>query len=183
MEVLSEEHRVIERVLDQTERMLNEFRLDADFMGKALDFFRNFADECHHAKEENVFFPVLEAAGIPREAGPIGCMLAEHEQGRSLVRAMTGHLEPAARGDPYATDLLRASAREFITLLRGHIYKEDNVLFIVADHALDAEKQAWVCAQFRRADLKGCDQDKHERYLALADELSNWDFAVAVPRE
>lgn len=176
MEILSQEHRIIERVLEGTERMLNEGRIDADFIGKALDFFRNFADECHHRKEEDVLFPELEAAGIPRQGGPIGCMLQEHERGRSLVRTIGAQLEAAAGGDADAIELLRTAAYDYITLLREHISKEDNVLFVMAGHSLDAAKQASISARFATS---ACDSHKHERYLALADELSNWQFSVA----
>ena len=74
-EILSDEHRVIERVLNALDRLtavpvnpsLEQWR-------KALEFLRNFADQCHHFKEEKVLFPAMEEHGIPREGGPIGMM-------------------------------------------------------------------------------------------------------------
>ena len=106
-EILSDEHRVIERVLDALQRLtavpvnpsLEQWR-------KALEFFRHFADQCHHFKEEKVLFPALEEHGIPREGGPIGMMLAEHEEGRGHVRSMIDAMERVAQGNGAASTTL-----------------------------------------------------------------------------
>jgi hemerythrin-like domain-containing protein len=51
-EVLGAEHRVIEQVLDCLERMAEQCersgRIDAESAEKAIDFFQDFADRCHH---------------------------------------------------------------------------------------------------------------------------------------
>ena len=177
-QVLKDEHRVIEKVLDATERALWNDTIDRSFFEKALDFFRNFADGCHHAKEEHELFPVLEASGILREGGPIGCMLKEHEEGRSLVQMIADNLEAAAGGDRTAVGAVRQAALNYIELLRRHIHKEDNVLFVVADQALGPEEQKLMLAAFERAERSNSNFGKHERYVALADELSQWAFTT-----
>jgi hemerythrin-like domain-containing protein len=60
MQVLRNEHRVIEKVLDALERRLHS-PIDMTFYQQSLDFLRNFADGCHHAKEEKELFPILES--------------------------------------------------------------------------------------------------------------------------
>ena len=99
-EILSDEHRVIERVLGVLEQ-LTRLPVSDSLMRwqKALEFFRHFADECHHFKEEKVLFPAMEAHGIPNEGGPIGMMLAEHEEGRAHVRSMSAVVEQIAAGN------------------------------------------------------------------------------------
>ncbi len=171
MQILKDEHRVIERVLDALERQLPR-PVDAEFFRKAIDFLRNFADGCHHAKEEDELFPVLESAGIPREHGPIGCMLDEHERGRTLVRGIAENLDAAAQGDAQAASALRSCATKYIHLLREHIFKEDTVLFVMADRVLGPEEQALMCQAFERAGgAKGC-SSKHRQYMELAEELA-----------
>ncbi|GEM_PF-2247202 len=67
-----------------------------------IDFIRGLADSIHHAKEENLFFPALEKAGVPREGGPIGVMLAENEVGRNHVRLMEAAVQRLENGDTHA---------------------------------------------------------------------------------
>ena len=69
-EILSNEHRVIEQVLAALEAIVRDAksaaRLDEPSARDAVAFFRNFADRCHHGKEEVHLFPALEAKGFPR---------------------------------------------------------------------------------------------------------------------
>ena len=83
-----EEHRVIERVLDALEIAANRLFagqvIPMDFFLKATDFIKNFADGCHHKKEEGVLFVALAANGMSQDTKPLCIMLAEHEEGRHL---------------------------------------------------------------------------------------------------
>ena len=171
MEVLKNEHRVIERDLDAMETQLSR-PIDANFFGDAIDFLRNFADGCHHAKEEKELFPVLESAGIPREQGSIGCLLDEYELGRALIRKIANNLDAAAQGDAEAGSVLRNAASAYIRLLRQHIDKEDNVLFVMADRALGPEEQDLMRGAFERADRSNSCSSKHQHYVDMAEELS-----------
>lgn len=170
-EVLKNEHRVIERVLDAMEKQLDK-PVDVAFYRDAIDFLRNFADGCHHAKEEKELFPVLESAGIPREQGPIGCMLDEHEMGRALIKKIASNIEAAGKGDAEAGSILRNAAGAYIRLLRQHIFKEDNVLFVMADRALGPEEQELMRGAFERADRSNSCSSQHQHYVDMAAELS-----------
>ena len=81
-EILSAEHRVIEQVLNCLEKMAAQAEktgtLDKVSATDAVNFFRTFADQCHHGKEEAHLFPAMEAKGFPRQGGPTGVMLHEH---------------------------------------------------------------------------------------------------------
>src|SRR3989337_556391 len=88
-EVLGDEHRVIERVLAAVEKLLAAAPAPSlSHWKKVLDFISNFADQCHHLKEEKLLFPAMEAQGIPRDGGPIGGMLMEHGAGRDRRRGI-----------------------------------------------------------------------------------------------
>lgn len=163
--ILRDEHRVIERVLDALERFAALRLLDVQAIRLAIDFLKKFADGCHHAKEENELFPRLEAAGVPRAGGPIGCMLAEHDQGRAFIRAMSEQLEQAAAGDDRALRAFRAVVAGYVSLLRQHIWKEDHVLFELADRTLSAKDQFSMLSEFERADAAD------HAYATVADQL------------
>lgn len=171
-ETLKSEHRVIERVLDAVERFATRDEIDAEAFRLSIDFLRNFADGCHHAKEENELFPRMEAVGVARDGGPIGCMLDEHTRGRALIRGMAENVERAGQGDVAAARALRAAALDYIDLLRKHIWKEDNILFAMADRVLDEPRQSELAAGFDRTE-QAQEPGKHDRYIRLAEDLYN----------
>src|SRR5262245_55901739 len=120
-ELLSDEHRVIERVLAVLEKLTTRpVEKSLDCWKKALDFFSHLADQCHHFKEEQVLFPAMEERGIPRDGGPIGMMLMEHEEGRSYVRSMLAALDLAETKNE-AAKILIDKAKAYLRLLREHI--------------------------------------------------------------
>ncbi|MFO0556108.1 MAG: hemerythrin domain-containing protein [Polyangiaceae bacterium] len=107
-----------------------------------LEFFSSFVDYCHHGKEEECLFPALEKCGLPRDGGPIGVMLSEHEFGRALLHQMRGALARLGEGDATARADLREAARGYHAFLQAHIYKENNVLFAMADRFVPADAAA-----------------------------------------
>ena len=173
--ILMEEHRLIEGVLASLEAAIARLNdgqpVRPGFFVDAADFIRGFADGCHHRKEEDVLFPAMESAGVPRQGGPIQVMLTEHEEGRRLTRSMREAAERLEAGHTQAKDQVVSSADSYVALLRQHIGKEDHVLFPMADEVLDASRQAEVTAAFERIEHEETGADIHERYLAVAQAL------------
>ena len=172
--LLSDEHRVIERVLAALARLTE--KPAAEFLvswKQALDFIRHFADQCHHLKEEKILFPALEAHGIPNEGGPIGMMLLEHEEGRAYVRAMFDALGKIEAGDPSAQAALCDNAKQYLRLLREHIQKEDDILFRMADEVIPADEQRQLLKDFESHEAEEMGAGVHEKYLRIAQELES----------
>jgi hemerythrin-like domain-containing protein len=175
MQMLVDEHAVIVSVLDALEAVANKPETGEDFpqefYEKAFDFFPMFADKCHHAKEEMHLFPMLEARGIPRDGGPIGRMLHEHDEGRSHIAAIHDALQRTRTGDTQARETVRREAQDYAALLREHIQKENEILFVMGDRVTsDADKQQLLQA-FRGAEDDVLPPGTHDRYIALATEL------------
>ncbi len=146
-DVLRDEHRVILGALTTLERAAERLDaggpLPAGWWDQMLDWLRAFADRNHHAKEETSLFPAMAKAGVPAEHGPIAVMLEEHVQGRALIRGM------AAAGAARA-----AAAREYVSLLRAHIEKEDGIVFPLADSVLDEAGVAAVAREFETVEVE-----------------------------
>ena len=171
-EALKDDHRVIERVLAVLEGLTKSpGAVSLTTWGKVLDFIRNFADKCHHLKEEKLFFPALEEHGIPREGGPIGMMLAEHEEARGYVRAMADALGHARDIPDTAKKVLVENATAYLRLLPQHINKEDEVLFQMADEVLTPEEQKQLLREFEEHETKEIGTGVHEKYLKIVFEL------------
>jgi len=163
--ILRHEHEVFLRALELLERLgqgLEAGRpVDRAALTWLIDFFRTFADRCHHSKEEQHLFPALERHGVPREGGPLGVMLHEHERGRALLRAMT-------QGDDRA---VAEAIRSYTALLRAHIDKENEVLFPIAEQILAEEEQRVIVQAFDAIEQAVVGPGIHERLLAKLAEL------------
>lgn len=182
-DILRGEHDHILIMLDVLERMSglleNGTAVDAADMADTVDFFRGFADACHHAKEEKLLFPELEAVGIPRRGGPVGVMLQEHEEGRDLLRRMMVAVDRYALGDRGTVRDFTAGARRYASLLRAHISKENGVLFQMADLNLADETQRTLVDAFEKTEREEIGEGVHERYHELLHTMR--DRYLAAP--
>jgi len=175
IETLMNEHRVIEQVLAVLEAaaVLDEAGTPVarSRVSELGEFFKGFADTCHHGKEEDVLFRIMTEVGFPRDRGPIAVMLAEHELGREHVRALRaigagkGPLTAAERSS------FASHAKAFAPLLRQHIAKEDSVLYPMALQAIPAATLDAMAEQFEQFEATITGAGEHERLHALADTL------------
>ncbi len=176
VEILSNEHRVIEIVLDCLDRMVEKVQaggaLDLNDARAAVDFIRNFADRCHHGKEEERLFPAMVRKGVPSENGPIGVMLFEHERGREFVAGMAGALEALERGDKAGTAQFTFNAEQYVQLLHAHIHKEDMILFPLANRVMTEADQTGLLKEFDVVEKEHMGAGTHEKYLELAESLA-----------
>lgn len=72
---LRDEHKAILKMLDATEevarRIKNGAAVAPETLSGLLEFFRTFADRCHHGKEEDCLFPLLDGKGCLVKGGPL----------------------------------------------------------------------------------------------------------------
>ena len=174
-EELMQEHDAILEMLDILEQAVE--RLDAgrevriDDLQQMLDFLKVFADGCHHAKEEKFLFPALEQAGISRDHGPIGVMLAEHDLGRKYIGGMADaiHMLRLDATHWQHAAAFSKNARAYANLLKAHIQKENRILFPMADMALPEERQQILLQEFTR--IESNSSTSHEAIRAVLQDL------------
>jgi hemerythrin-like domain-containing protein len=142
------------------------------FGNELIYFLKIFADKCHHGKEEDFLFVELEKSGIPNEGGPIGAMLLEHKQGREYIALMNTSLE--------TKDLVsfKSTAIKYRDLLRNHIAKENNVLFVMADRLLDEKKQDELFEKFENHEETVIGHGVHEELHA---KIHKWEEEFSTP--
>ena len=181
-----QEHELIVEVLASLQAMAEKLKAGATVPRQDIAdfgrFFRDFADKCHHGKEEDLLFPFMERKGVPRDHGPLGCMLAEHDEGRAFIRAMKQNAEACARGERDARRRWAVAAQGYSTLLRKHIWKENEILFQIAEKVLSSDEQAELAVRFKQVQAKKLDtatrdrleqtKAKIERELAAAMDAS-----------
>jgi hemerythrin-like domain-containing protein len=173
IEALMNEHRLIERVIDglvgfaaEASRKTTDDKAE---LARFVTFIRELADGVHHGKEEDVLFAALVDAGFPRRAGPVGVMLAEHDEGRRLVAILRGLAEQDGPWTAADRQLLVEAAAGYGGLLRQHIHKEDAILYPMAEQRLPPDAAAHVDA--RCAQLDAGHAARIDELTALGDAL------------
>lgn len=175
IEVLMNEHRLIEQALGSLETYAVEVRAGLaparQIVGEYASFFRGFADGCHHGKEEDVLFRRLLERGFPRQSGPLAVMYHEHELGRAHVRALSGIAERPGSVQTPEVEALLASADAFVPLLRQHILKEDRILYPMALDVLSGPELDAMNTQFEEFEATMRVDGTYDALQALAERL------------
>jgi hemerythrin-like domain-containing protein len=172
---LKQDHRVIEKMLRVLELMSKKLEngetVPLDILNKAIDFIRNFADNYHHGKEEDILFRRMEEKGFAVEGGPIAVMLEEHNTGRGYTRAMSAEIDKYTSGDNNAGKDIAENARNYVRLLTTHIMKEDNILYTMADRILPGNQQEQLLIEFASVEKDRLGDERLHYYLNMPDEL------------
>lgn len=138
-----------------------------EHLEKIVEFLRNFADKCHHGKEESILFP--ELMKNPANEKMINELLGEHKTGRDLIRGMAESLEKFDKGNPDAWHIA-VNAQVYSRLLKDHIKKE-NILFSLADKELSTQKQEEIEELFEKLEKEVIGEGRHEIYHGWLKEL------------
>ncbi|MEE8321593.1 MAG: hemerythrin domain-containing protein [Gammaproteobacteria bacterium] len=132
-----------------------------------IGFIRNFADTFHHAKEEDILFKHMEAPGVLSHCNPLPQMLLEHEQGRQFVQGMKSAVESAD------LDNLINNAGNYGALLKEHIFKEDNILYPMAEAGIPNEDKSPILDEYKKAEERLDSQAVWIEYEEKYKELEN----------
>jgi hemerythrin-like domain-containing protein len=175
IEVLMNEHRLIERVLGSLETFAIEVEgglaPERPPVADYARFFRGFADALHHGKEEDILFQRMIERGFPRETGPLAVMLHEHRLGRQHVGALVQVSEGAGPLAVAETALLLENAGAFVPLLRSHILKEDRILYPMSERLLTGPEMDAMETEFEAFEKTMRADGTVDRLAALAERL------------
>ena len=162
---LENDHVYILRLIDVMEQMVLTVSTELKHIELAVGLIMNYADGFHHAKEENLLFPLLEKKGFSSEQGPVSVMLHEHSEGRRFVRAMMDEINNIKQGDESGLTVLYEYMQGYIDLLRAHIKKENNVLFKMAEKAMTPEEQAELLREFEALEVTKYGKTRIQRFI------------------
>ena len=167
---LMNEHEAILSAIQILDRMIPAIEkgpsVDKKDIQDFIGFLKEFADKCHHGKEEGLLFPAMVRAGIPEQGGPIGVLLGEHAQGRQLVRDME-----AAIASNMDRVKLAGAARGYASLLRVHIQKENMIFFPMAERVLTGAQLDVLYAGFEKHEEEVIGHGRHAELHAMLERL------------
>ncbi len=176
IEVLMNEHRLIEQVLGSMETFASEVEgglaPERPLLADYGTFLRDFADSCHHGKEEDILFQRMVERGFPRETGPVAVMLYEHEVGRGHVSALRQVGDGTGSLTAVETRVVLENAGAFIPLLRAHILKEDRILYPMAVRLLTGPEMDAMETDFAAFEARMRADGSYDRLHGLADRLT-----------
>ncbi len=176
-EVLREEHDVIEHLLHVLRAMAaradrGESLVTSD-VDDVLEVVVNFADKCHHAKEEKALFPRLIRAS-PKEGGDlVRALEGDHAAGRKLVAAIRSEAAGLDSQSVRSRAAFAKDARSYVTLLTQHIDTETERLLPFMDRVLPERERAALAAEFDRIEREETGAGLHEKYEGTIHRLAD----------
>lgn len=168
MQLLVNEHVVIKRWLALIPSVIENIDLTTDegvhIVTEGIDLIRSYADQLHHAKEEDILFTYFDDSEKIFQV-----IYEDHRIARSHVREMLTALEK--KDVPSLSRHLTA----YSILLAEHIKKEDEILFPWLDQKLTGDQVNELTKRFDQENKKlGVDTKKYESFLKwLEDRNSN----------
>ena len=168
--VLEKEHRVILLVANSLRTDLEKLRegktVDPRRLEMALDFFVNFADACHHRKEENHYFPAAKSAGSFPQHVQISEFVNEHQYYRHLLDKIREGISEDTVSPEVAMPLAT-----YIASVSSHIRKENQILFKETRPWLSKSTNKRLIEEFRELE-SSLGKNFHQKYHDIAMELA-----------
>jgi hemerythrin-like domain-containing protein len=168
---LEKDHEYILRLIDVMETMVKTKSENISDMETAVKIIQEFADGFHHAKEEQLLFPALGTKGFAANQGPVAVMLHDHVEGRGFVKGIVDGIESFKKGNASAIQAIYFNMNNYGELLRGHIGKENNVLFRMADNVLSQLEQQNLLLEFAKVEAKNFGNGKIQEYITSIETL------------
>lgn len=171
MDDLKHEHDALLHALEVLDALCQRLRhpeqgqtVDPQDLVQLTGFFREFADRCHHGKEEDLLFPALAEAQLSPPGELQQQLLAEHEEGRQAMRAM--QQEAGTPGPGFAD-----AAERYAQLLRRHIQTENTQLLPWVEQQLGAPRLDELWQGFEKHEASVIGAGRHEELHALLGSL------------
>ena len=151
VEILKNEHQTILKCLEKMSLILDRPIEDhhSEWM-EYFEFIKTFADDYHHTKEEEIFFEWMRNKQPALDQGPLACMLKEHDMLRDFFSQACDAFEL------FDEKGMRENLSLYISALREHISKEDNILYMIAEdlNAQIGDADEIMLPQFRKVEAQ-----------------------------
>lgn len=160
LKILMSEHDNILEFADILEQNIE--KADENWLKKAIDFIRNYADKFHHAKEEDILFKEFLKCVDEGKAhcNPVEQMLFEHNIGRENVKKMEEGLKEKDKSK------VKEGAIGYISLIREHINKENNILYPMIEDILSENVKKKMLTKFKSIEEKNKEIKKQISFIA-----------------
>ena len=167
------EHRLIERMVgvlrEEMRGIEKKKEVHSELIYNGVDFFRTYADRCHHGKEEDILFRDLAKKRLAPEHKKIMAeLIAEHRFGRETVGKLLSSNDRYVKGDNAAANEIIDTLKKLVEFYPVHIEKEDQHFFLPCmEYFSKTERDAMLqeCWEFDR-------QLIHEKYRLMVERFA-----------
>jgi len=149
MNQLINDHAIIEKGLILLEKQIErKSQMNVNTVQALLEFLWDFGEQFHNQKEEQLYFPLLIKKGLPPQ-GPIGVMLLEHESERTYINDLKKYASEFAE-TKILPDAFIPVAINYIELTKGHIWKENDILYPMGKNFIQPNDEAYLLEEFEK---------------------------------
>ncbi len=171
---LRNDHRVIQQVvagMSAVAELLDSGKqVDPSVLADLVQFLRVFGDQCHHEKEEQYLFPLLSSKANVSTRRELESLEREHRSAKQLVgqlaKVAAVYVQNPAAVRYRLVDLLQ----QLVELYPAHIWKEDFLLFPLAQQNLSQNEQQDLKEKFEDVERE-VGEDVHAGFEMLARKL------------
>ena len=145
-------------------------QVDPSVLADLVQFLRVFVDQCHHEKEEQHLFPLLATKANVSTRRELESLVREHRSAKQLV----GQLAKVAAVYVQSPEVVRSRLvdllQQLAELYPAHIWKEDFLLFPLAQQSLSTREQQDLQEGFEDVERE-VGEDVHAGFEMLAKKL------------
>jgi hemerythrin-like domain-containing protein len=184
IEILRQEHRNIEKLLQVMEQELTVFdrgeRPDYEVFVAIVEFFKNYPDSCHHPKEDMIYEKFRTRD--PGRAASVADLEAEHREGAVRLRRVARAIESVLNDQELLRESVDRIVRDFIDSERKHIALEEEVVFPAIVDTL--QPGDWADIALTLADRYGppSEADFEEQFSTLRRDILELEEAAVARR-
>ena len=173
-DTLRAEHETMQGLLSVLDGMAARLRSDVpvprEDLADVMTVIVEFADRCHHAKEEDVLFPALASAS-PQVGAEIARRLTSDHQAFRKIAASLRESVPRAGRSRVARDQLGKLLSTYARVLREHVEIEEQTLLPEFERAMEFAARQRIAEEFERLEREDVGLGMHEAYDAIVRRL------------
>jgi len=171
---LRHDHRVIQQVVAGMSAVADLLdsgkQVDPSVLSDLVQFLRVCADQCHHEKEEQHLFPLLEAKANVSTRRELESLEREHRSAKQLVAQLAKVAEVYVHNPTAVRYRVIDLLQQLVELYPAHIWKEDFLLFPLARQNLSPAEQQDLEEKFESVERE-VGEDVHAGFEMLARKL------------
>lgn len=144
-------------------------KVDVQLLRECVEFGRNYADNYHHGKEEEILFKIMiEQSGDVGQKLIRNGMLVEHDLARYYLNELENSLNAYERnsGTEYKYHII-VSTGSYSELLKRHVEKENKVVYTFAERELSPE-------ELDKVEKLGMERDSEKNQAAIKEKYLKW---------